>query len=126
MLDDFTIFFNLRLIFYQSVNCNHPRLYFPGVVGSGNSDLSLSYCLTISHPLYLAFISQVWLEAATQIFFSLGLAFGGVIAYASYMPVKNNCYRDAVIVSITNCATSVFAGVVIFSILGFKAHKVGK
>ena len=66
------------------------------------------------------------MEAATQIFFSLGLAFGGVIAYASYMPVKNNCYRDAVIVSITNCATSVFAGVVIFSILGFKAHKVGK
>ncbi|WAR13329.1 S6A18-like protein [Mya arenaria] len=64
---------------------------------------------------------QVWLEAATQIFFSLGLAFGGLIAFASYMPVRNNCYKDAVLVSVINCGTSVFAGVVVFSILGFKA-----
>merc|ERR1712141_305224 len=64
----------------------------------------------------------VWLEAGTQIFFSLGLAFGGLIAYASYNPVNNNCTRDAIFVAITNCSTSLFAGIIIFAIMGFKAH----
>ncbi|KAK3086251.1 hypothetical protein FSP39_015776 [Pinctada imbricata] len=64
---------------------------------------------------------QVWLDAATQIFYSFGLGFGGMIAFSSYNPRKNNCERDAIIVSIVNWFTAIFASTVIFSVLGFKA-----
>lgn len=40
---------------------------------------------------------------------------------SSYNPANNNCYRDALLVSFTNCGTSMFAGVVVFAVIGFKA-----
>nr|XP_046274009.1 sodium-dependent neutral amino acid transporter B(0)AT3-like [Scatophagus argus] len=64
---------------------------------------------------------RVWLDAATQIFFSLSVAFGGLIAFSSYNEEKNNCERDAVLVGVINSATSLYASIPIFSILGFKA-----
>ncbi|XP_055076169.1 inactive sodium-dependent neutral amino acid transporter B(0)AT3 isoform X1 [Misgurnus anguillicaudatus] len=64
---------------------------------------------------------RVWLDAATQIFFSLSLAFGGLIAFSSYNPKKNDCERDALVVGCINSATSLYASIPIFAILGFKA-----
>ncbi|GAB0095446.1 Transporter [Sergentomyia squamirostris] len=63
----------------------------------------------------------VWLDAATQVFYSFGLAFGSLIAFGSYNTPKNNCVRDVVLVSVCNAITAIYASVVIFSILGFKA-----
>ena len=66
---------------------------------------------------------QVWKDAATQMFFTLSLGFGALIAFASYMPYKNQCVNDAYTVVLINCGTSIFAGIVVFSILGYRELK---
>ncbi|XP_076330492.1 sodium-dependent dopamine transporter-like [Tachypleus tridentatus] len=68
--------------------------------------------------------AQVWGDAAVQIFFALSPAWGGLITLSSYNPFYNNCYKDALIVSISNIMTSIFAGFVIFSVIGYLAHEL--
>ncbi|XP_055865520.1 sodium- and chloride-dependent glycine transporter 2-like isoform X1 [Biomphalaria glabrata] len=68
--------------------------------------------------------AKVWKDAAVQIFFSLSPCWGGLITLASYNKFKNNCLFDAVLVSILDSLTSVFAGLVIFSIIGYMAHEL--
>uniref|UniRef100_A0A8C2C352 Transporter n=1 Tax=Cyprinus carpio TaxID=7962 RepID=A0A8C2C352_CYPCA len=62
-----------------------------------------------------------WLDAGAQVFYSFSLAFGGLISFSSYNSVHNNCEQDAVIISIINAFTSIYAATVIYSIIGFRA-----
>ncbi|XP_044727458.1 sodium- and chloride-dependent glycine transporter 1-like isoform X2 [Chrysoperla carnea] len=68
---------------------------------------------------------KTWADAALQIFFSLGPGWGGIINMASFNPFHNNVKSDSIVVPIVNCGTSIFAGFVVFSVLGFMSHKTG-
>ncbi|XP_011346453.2 sodium- and chloride-dependent glycine transporter 1 [Ooceraea biroi] len=68
--------------------------------------------------------AKVWGDAAVQIFFALSPAWGGLITLSSYNKFTNNCYKDSLIVAISNIGTSFFAGLVIFSVIGFLAHEL--
>ncbi|XP_061907295.1 sodium- and chloride-dependent GABA transporter 1 [Entelurus aequoreus] len=65
---------------------------------------------------------KVWVRAAAQVFNSLGIGFGSMISMASYNKFNNNIVRDTLIVSFTNSLTSILAGFVIFSAIGYMAH----
>ncbi|HOZ47458.1 MAG TPA: sodium-dependent transporter [Candidatus Hydrogenedentes bacterium] len=68
---------------------------------------------------------QVWREAFGQMFFSLSLGFGIMIAYASYLPQRTNLVRNAFITAIADGGYSIFAGFAVFSVLGYMAHVKG-
>ncbi|RDD42648.1 Sodium-dependent noradrenaline transporter [Trichoplax sp. H2] len=70
-------------------------------------------------------LAKTWRNAATQIFFSSGLAFGPIVTFASYNKKSDNVVRDAVFISVVNCATSFFCGFVVFSVLGYLSHQQG-
>ena len=69
---------------------------------------------------------DIWADAASQVFYSLGPCFGGLISVSSYNKFDNNCHRDAILVALVNSATSIFSGFIIFADLGYMAHETGK
>ena len=66
---------------------------------------------------------KVWIDAFSQIFFTLSLGFGIMIAYASYLPKRSDLTRSALVISFVNCGFSVFAGLSVFSVLGYMARQ---
>jgi NSS family neurotransmitter:Na+ symporter len=69
---------------------------------------------------------KVWIDAYSQIFFTLSLGFGIMIAYASYLPAKANITRNAFLTAFINSGFSLFAGFAVFAVLGFMAASQGK
>lgn len=68
---------------------------------------------------------KVWLAAYGQIFFTLSLAMGTLIVYASYLHEKSDITVNAFLTSIANCLTSFVAGFAVFSTLGYLAGTLG-
>ncbi|XP_048468321.1 sodium- and chloride-dependent GABA transporter 1 [Rhincodon typus] len=67
---------------------------------------------------------KVWVYAAVQVFNSIGIGFGSLISMSSYNKPDNNILRDTLAISLTNAATSIFSGFVIFSAFGYMSHMI--
>ena len=68
---------------------------------------------------------EVWLAAYTQVFFSLSIGFGIMIAYASFLPKKSDLVKNALIICIADSLTAFIAGLAVYGCLGYLKHKEG-
>uniref|UniRef100_A0A0A9ZDX5 Transporter n=1 Tax=Lygus hesperus TaxID=30085 RepID=A0A0A9ZDX5_LYGHE len=62
--------------------------------------------------------SKVWVYAAAQNFYSIGIAFGSVISFASYNGAGNRILVDTLTVSGINAVASIIVGVFAFATIG--------
>lgn len=68
---------------------------------------------------------KVWLAAFAQIFYSLSVAFGIMLTYASYLKPKSNLTGTGLVAGFANSSFEILAGIGVFSALGFMAHEQG-
>ncbi len=69
------------------------------------------------------FEPQTWIDAFSQIFFTLSLAFGIMVAYASYLPRDTDIPTSAFLAAIGNCLFSLVAGFAVFAAIGLLARE---
>ncbi|MBL0886118.1 sodium-dependent transporter [Myceligenerans indicum] len=69
--------------------------------------------------------ANVWIAAYGQIFFSLSIAFGIMITYASYRRRRANLTSPGLVVAFANSGFELFAGIGVFAALGFLAGRQG-
>jgi NSS family neurotransmitter:Na+ symporter len=68
---------------------------------------------------------NVWLAAYAQVFFSVGIAQGIMITYASHLHKKSDISNNAFIIALADAGTSFLAGFAVFSVIGYLAMSQG-
>ncbi|MBN1845448.1 MAG: sodium-dependent transporter [Sedimentisphaerales bacterium] len=69
---------------------------------------------------------HVWRAAFGQVFFSMTIAFGVMVTYASFLHRKSDLNNNALIIGLADLATSFIAGIAVFSTLGAMAFSRGE
>lgn len=76
------------------------------------------------NPVWSALLDPtVWNSAFAQIFYSFSLAFGTMIAYGSYKSDRDDVSQSAWTTAWLDVSISLFAGFVVFAILGYMASQ---
>jgi len=68
---------------------------------------------------------SVWLAAYAQVFFSLSLAQGIMIVYASYLRKRSDITNSAIITALADGGIAFLAGFAVFSVLGYLSYTTG-
>ncbi|GAB3650486.1 sodium-dependent transporter [Glycomyces tarimensis] len=68
---------------------------------------------------------EIWIAAYGQVFFSLSIGVGTMIAYASYLRRTSDLSTTAFTVGFANSSFELLAGIGVFSVLGFMAAQTG-
>ncbi|MCY6370597.1 sodium-dependent transporter [Clostridium ganghwense] len=68
---------------------------------------------------------KVWIAAYGQVFFSLSIATGIMMTYASYLPKKTDINNSAFMTAFANCGFEFLSAIGVFAILGFMANSQG-
>ncbi|MFN3865934.1 MAG: sodium-dependent transporter [Demequina sp.] len=68
---------------------------------------------------------DVWIAAYGQVFFSLSLAYGVMLTYASYRKRRSDLTGPALVVAFGNSSFSLLAGLGVFATLGYLAAQEG-
>lgn len=71
------------------------------------------------------FRPSTWIDAFGQIFFTLSIGFGIMVAYASYLPEKTDIPANAFLAATGNCVFSIVAAFSVFAAIGFLADQQG-
>ncbi|MDK2799595.1 MAG: neurotransmitter:Na+ symporter, family [Clostridiales bacterium] len=78
---------------------------------------------TLLHPNWEKVLDyKVWIAAYGQIFFSLSIALGVMMTYASYLPKKTDIVNSAFMTALANSGFEFLAALGVFSILGYMAN----
>ena len=103
-----------------------------GVTLEGASE-GLSYYLTPQWSMLWNFhpdpgevgAAQLWLAAISQVFFSLTVGFGVMIAYGSFVDEKTCIVKNSWIIGLGDAMTAIVGGLAVFGALGHKAATEG-
>lgn len=92
-------------------------LFLPGAIDGLNAFFTPEWS-ALANP-------SVWLAAIAQIFYSLSVAFGIMMTYASYLGKKANLTGAGLVAGFANSSFEILAGIGVFSALGFMAFSQG-
>jgi NSS family neurotransmitter:Na+ symporter len=89
-------------------------LFLPGALDGLNALFTPNFAALLK--------PDVWIAAYGQIFFSMSIAFGIMITYASYRKRKSNQTGPGLVVGFANSSFELLAGIGVFAALGFMAY----